>query len=160
MPLDLSRDHLILDGLEDVIYTSKTVDGDTAFTVEDACGLMIPRREVLASAGMYSGRERVWHVPDSEMTADPKEGDVITEGSATQWYVLEAEHILLENHWRLITRREREPLAILHECYGYWQLGEASGTRADTYLDNDLDDNNTVTQAVGKVGNAAQFTAA
>lgn len=43
----------------------------------------------------------------------------------------------------------------------YWRLDEASGTRVDaTGRGNDLTDNNTVTQAAGKVGNAAQFAAA
>lgn len=44
---------------------------------------------------------------------------------------------------------------------GYWKLGEASGTRVDSHTGGlDLTDNNTVTQAAGKQGNAAQFTAA
>lgn len=45
----------------------------------------------------------------------------------------------------------------------YWQLGEASGTRADvepTGTSQDLTDNNTVTQVAGKIGNAAYFTQA
>jgi hypothetical protein len=42
----------------------------------------------------------------------------------------------------------------------YWNLDEASGTRVDSFDANDLTDNNTVTQATGKVGNAAQFTRA
>lgn len=44
----------------------------------------------------------------------------------------------------------------------YWSLEEASGTRVDAVVasGNDLTDNNTVTQAIGKIGNAAQFTAA
>jgi hypothetical protein len=43
----------------------------------------------------------------------------------------------------------------------HWELGEASGTRADSSGNaNTLTDNNTVTQAVGIVGSAAQFTAA
>jgi hypothetical protein len=41
-----------------------------------------------------------------------------------------------------------------------WALGEVSGTRNDSFSTNHLTDNATVTQAVGKVGNAAQFTAA
>ena len=40
----------------------------------------------------------------------------------------------------------------------FWLLGEASGSRADQVGSNTLVDNNTVTQAVGIVGNAAQFT--
>lgn len=42
----------------------------------------------------------------------------------------------------------------------YWKLDEASGTRADSHGSNDLTDNNTVTSATGKVGDAGQFTAA
>ena len=41
-----------------------------------------------------------------------------------------------------------------------WTLDEASSTRVDGPGTNDLTDNNTVTQAAGKVGSAAQFTAA
>lgn len=42
----------------------------------------------------------------------------------------------------------------------FWELEEASGTRVDAHGSNNLTDVNTVTQATGKVGNAAQFTAA
>ena len=41
----------------------------------------------------------------------------------------------------------------------YWKLEEVSGTRDDAFSTNNLTDNNTVTQAVGKVGSAAQLTA-
>lgn len=39
----------------------------------------------------------------------------------------------------------------------YWELEEASGTRVDSHAGNDLTDNNTVGQAVGIQGNAADF---
>lgn len=54
------------------------------------------------------------------------------------------------------------PSSILTGLLSYWKLDEASGTRVDsvTTSGNDLTDNNTVTQAVGKIANAAQFTAA
>jgi hypothetical protein len=42
----------------------------------------------------------------------------------------------------------------------FWELGEASGTRSDSHGTNHLTDNNTVTQAAGKVGSAAQLTRA
>ncbi len=42
----------------------------------------------------------------------------------------------------------------------YWPLEEPSGLRPDFFGSNDLTDNNTVTGAVGKVNNAAQFTRA
>lgn len=52
----------------------------------------------------------------------------------------------------------RAPL--LDRLISFWSLEEASGTRLDAHGTNSLTDNNTVTQAVGKVGNAAQFTKA
>lgn len=42
----------------------------------------------------------------------------------------------------------------------FWELEEASGNRADSHGSNTLTDNNTVTQQVGKVGNAAEFVVA
>lgn len=52
------------------------------------------------------------------------------------------------------------PSTLLTGLVAFWKLEEASGTRVDEVGSNDLTDNNTVTQATGKVGNAAQFTAA
>lgn len=49
---------------------------------------------------------------------------------------------------------------LLTNLVSYWSLEEASGTRADAHGSNALTDTNTVTQAVGKVGNAAEFVAA
>lgn len=46
------------------------------------------------------------------------------------------------------------------DLVAYWPLSEASGTRADVVGNNNLTDNATVTGAVGKLGNASQFTAA
>lgn len=42
----------------------------------------------------------------------------------------------------------------------FWELGEASGTRVDSYGGNNFTSNNSVGQAAGKVGNAAQLVAA
>jgi hypothetical protein len=42
----------------------------------------------------------------------------------------------------------------------WWELNEASGTREDSHSTNDLTDNNTVTAASGKKGNAGVFVAA
>ena len=50
--------------------------------------------------------------------------------------------------------------SLLTSLISYWTLDEASGTRNDTHGTNHLSDNNTVTQASGKLGNAAQFTSA
>lgn len=49
---------------------------------------------------------------------------------------------------------------LLTSLVAFWKLDEASGVRDDAVGANNLTDNNTVTQAAGTVGNAAQFTAA
>jgi hypothetical protein len=51
------------------------------------------------------------------------------------------------------------PSSLLTGIIAFWKLGEASGTRNDSVGSNHLSDNNTVTQATGKVGNGADFTA-
>lgn len=54
------------------------------------------------------------------------------------------------------------PSSLLTSLVSYWKLDEASGTRVDSVVasGNDLTDNNTVTQAAGKISNAGQFTSA
>jgi concanavalin A-like lectin/glucanase superfamily protein len=48
-------------------------------------------------------------------------------------------------------------MALTDSLISWWELGEASGTRADSHGTNHLTDNNTVLSAVGKVGNAADI---
>ena len=50
--------------------------------------------------------------------------------------------------------------SLVTNLVSYWELEEASGTRVDSHGSNDLTDNNTVGQATGIQGNAADFTAA
>lgn len=50
--------------------------------------------------------------------------------------------------------------SLLDSLVSYWKLEEASGIRSDSVGVNHLTDNNTVTQAAGKIGNAAAFAAA
>lgn len=49
---------------------------------------------------------------------------------------------------------------LLDGLVAYWKLDEASGARAATVSSINLTDNNTVTSAMGKIGNAASFSAA
>lgn len=51
-------------------------------------------------------------------------------------------------------------MSLLDSLVSHWRLDEVSGVRADCHSINHLTDNNTVTQAVGKIGSAGQFTAA
>ena len=43
------------------------------------------------------------------------------------------------------------------DLVSYWEFEEASGSRIDSHGSNDLTDNNTVGQATGKIGNAADL---
>ena len=52
------------------------------------------------------------------------------------------------------------PSTLLNDLVAFWKLNETSGARLDSVGANHLTDNNTVTSITGKVGNAAQFTAA
>lgn len=52
-------------------------------------------------------------------------------------------------------------ISVMSGLVGWWSLNEASGTRLDSHTSAlSLTNNNTVTQAAGIRGNAAQFTAA
>jgi hypothetical protein len=63
--------------------------------------------------------------------------------------------------FRALRRSRLGPLVDLSPgLVAVYSLDEASGTRSGGAGGLDLTDNNTVTQAAGKVGNAAQFTAA
>ncbi len=48
-------------------------------------------------------------------------------------------------------------MALLTDLISCWELGEASGSRADAHGSNTLTDNNTVLSATGKVGDGADF---
>jgi hypothetical protein len=47
--------------------------------------------------------------------------------------------------------------SLLDGLVAYWKLDEGSGTRIDSAGSNNLTDNNTVGNATGKIGNAADF---
>lgn len=54
----------------------------------------------------------------------------------------------------------RGSLVSLDQMVSYWKLEEASGTRADSHGTNTLTDNNSVTSAAGKIGNASAYATA
>ena len=57
-------------------------------------------------------------------------------------------------------RAPSEGSPLLNALIAHWRLEEASGTRVDAHGGNDLGDLNAVSQAAGKLGNAAGFEAA
>lgn len=68
--------------------------------------------------------------------------------------------LLLGTRRALLGRRTPTDYRTRWGLVSMWELEEASGARADAHGTNTLTDNNTVTQATGKVGSAAQFTSA
>lgn len=69
-------------------------------------------------------------------------------------------HLPLQGALSPLGRAGKAPSTLLNGLLRYYKHDEASGTRVDSVGGLNLADNNTVTQAVGKVGNAGQFTAA
>ena len=69
-------------------------------------------------------------------------------------------HLPLRGALAPLTLTSKVPSSLVNGLLAYWKLEEASGSRADSAGSNTLTDNNTVTQGAGKIGNAAQFTAA
>lgn len=69
-------------------------------------------------------------------------------------------HLPLRGALAPLTMPGKAASSLLNGLLRYYQLDEASGTRVDIVGGLNLTDNNTVTQAVGKIANAGQFTAA
>lgn len=78
------------------------------------------------------------------------EGVFIEEGTTNKITNPSFDHSTYDTNWH----------KIIGSATAYWKLGEASGSRADSIGSNTLTDNNTVTQATGKVGDAGLFTRA
>lgn len=58
----------------------------------------------------------------------------------------------------LLERNQAAASSTLNDSLiAYWKMDEASGTREDAFAANDLTDNNTVTSATGKIGDAGDF---
>jgi hypothetical protein len=93
-----------------------------------------------------------WTTVDDMLTIDAAYTDQ-TFGKVVRWYEAQG----------AVVAASAATGAVKYSAVGlvaFWELEEASGQRNDTHGTNHLTDNNTVTQAAGKVGNAAQFTAA
>jgi uncharacterized repeat protein (TIGR02059 family) len=59
-----------------------------------------------------------------------------------------------------VTNNVGSTIDLLTDLVSYWELDEASGSRADSHGTNTLTDNNTVTSAAGVISNAANFNEA
>lgn len=132
------------------VDTSGPVEGRAAIPVYVASGgPQLPgpgRRVVVVTDGPVEGRAAI---PVYEVAA----GGPLIDAPAVPVFVVQG---------GLGASSPAGPSSLLTGLISYWKLEEASGTRVDSVVTsgNDLTDNNTVTQASGKVGNAAQFTAA
>ncbi len=81
--------------------------------------------------------------------------DATVAAGATYWYKVAAYNGVGEAESNVATAN-----TLTLSMISFWELEEASGNRADSHGSNTLTDNNTVTQQVGKVGNAAEFAIA
>ncbi len=102
MPLDLSADQAVLDGLETVtLYMS---DPDAERVYEDAYRLPERLAEGEPTEGGYLQAETTWHLPTTEAAIDPKPGDLITAGGV-DWVIQEVRAPKFGDYWGLACRR-------------------------------------------------------
>jgi len=62
------------------------------------------------SDGRYTAGDCDWHLPTEELSDAPRPGDVILDGDAQRWTVLEVKAATLQARWRCKTRN----LAVAH----------------------------------------------
>lgn len=142
-------------------YTLTSTEARNALIILQ--GALTANCELLIPVGSGTGRNRkptIWNLTTGAFTVTIK---TTASGSAgvpiTQNYARDVFH----NDVNVYGSAEYTPGSSSGLNVGLvasWKLGEASGTRSDSVGSNHLTDNNTVTQAAGKIGNAAQFTIA
>lgn len=92
---------------ESVTYHSRSRGGDVSYSLTDCKGRAISRRELAASAGVYTAQDRVWLLPTEIIPAglSPKPADLIVDSAGTRWTVTpECGLNTLGTWWRMICR--------------------------------------------------------
>jgi hypothetical protein len=159
---DLIRGHQDVDVAGSGAYTLSVTDGDpeARVPVVRLTGTLTGARTVKIPA---TGAGRVFVIHND--TAGSYAVTVTTDqGGSTGVSVPQgyAQHVF-HNGTNVIPAAPaiKASYSTLHDnLVAFYKMDEPAGMRLDSYGSNHLTDNNTVTQAVGKVGAAAQFTAA
>lgn len=106
--LDLSRDFEdVVDNLEPAWFEVSNRTGDAARVyLPVAKRRALTLKELAASGGVYTGRDKVWLFPQRRIPASlkPKPADVLIDTAGERWTVLDVQHGKWGQTWRLTTR--------------------------------------------------------
>lgn len=111
----IESDYAIWDNREDVTYYAHATAGDQAYalTAPDGNGAAKRRplkwKEMAASAGVYTGQDRVWLIPHvllpaALQAAGLKASDRVRDPEGNDWTVLESERVVWGTVWKLTAR--------------------------------------------------------
>ncbi|MEK6281889.1 MAG: hypothetical protein AABN95_16165 [Acidobacteriota bacterium] len=156
----------LVNGAGNVSYENTNDDGDIVLTPHN--NVVVNNNVVVASgdvdiqAGFLSiagvsiikGQAAGLSVPN---TGTVNSGDATTDAVINN---LRTRLLQLESRLSVDNGILGTPVDLLTDLIAYWKLDEASGARNDSHGSNHLADNNTVTQATGKLTNAGQFVRA
>ena len=108
----------VTDGLEAVTLDRR---GKASTSVTNALRRRIATTEVSASDGMYMAGDTRWHFPVVECTTPPALGDVIVDGDADRWTVIDVTKCTLSKRWNCAGRE----LSIAYGLYDRLTIEEA-----------------------------------
>jgi head-tail adaptor len=95
-----------------------------SWPLERAVAAAVRASEARASGGKFTENDVVWHLDASELTVDPRPGDVLLDGRRQRWTVLAARRTVT-GRWRCVCRN----LAILHLLDQYVDIEVAVRTK-------------------------------
>jgi len=126
MTFDPSDDFAgVVDALQSVTVRRPGCSDSTAVT--HALCRAIRTREAEQSDGRYTASDVAWHLPASELADPPRPGDVIVDGNAQRWTVLDVQQTTLQNRWRCVSRN----LAVVHGLDEYVDVERATYAKGD-----------------------------
>lgn len=70
----------------------------------DAAEVVGENRKTIESDGRYTAADTSWSLPDNELLAQPRLGDVVLDAAGRRWTILETRLVALGSRWRCRTR--------------------------------------------------------
>ena len=96
-------DYLIFDNLEAVSFVAVANSGDSTTSISSALRRAMSYKEMMASGGQYTGKDLVWWIPYTLLSA-AKTKDKVVDAAGVSWVVLDSTLNTLQTWWRLVTR--------------------------------------------------------
>ena len=115
----------VADGLVEVTVTRPR--SSFSAQVTGALRRAINTRQLEQSGGRYTAGDATWYLPASQLTSQPRLGDVIVEGDDQRWTVLEVRKTAGDNTWRCVCRN----LAVAEGLNEYIDIEKATYAKSD-----------------------------